>query len=177
MIKGRNDLSQTDNNLVERVKNKARKEDDYNLYPKVSALAIKKVETELGFLLPDLLKTLYIEVGNGGFGPFDGIIGINDEGWAFNSGEGETLVQAYKGSFSMFPFFKSWHWPEKLLPICEDGYGLFCLDCNEVEVPVIYFELDSSTTKNYQWKYSFSQVSPSLENWLEDWVNKLDQKK
>src|SRR3990170_8710549 len=35
--------------------------------------AVAKVEKSLGFAIPDDLKQLYMEIGDGGFGPFNGI--------------------------------------------------------------------------------------------------------
>ena len=39
---------------------------------------MSQVESELGFGLPPLLRAIYHEVGNGGFGPGHGILGIKE---------------------------------------------------------------------------------------------------
>lgn len=47
-----------------------------NLLPPASPEAISQVEEVLGHPLPPLLRRLYLEVANGGFGPRGGILGV-----------------------------------------------------------------------------------------------------
>ncbi|MEU0965040.1 SMI1/KNR4 family protein [Streptomyces sp. NPDC005917] len=44
-----------------------------------SQAAVDKVERVVGYPLPPLLRRLYMEVADGGFGPFGGIVGTTDE--------------------------------------------------------------------------------------------------
>jgi hypothetical protein len=46
------------------------------LFPCVSEDLVQAVERRLGFALPQLLRDVYTRVGNGGFGPAYGLIGI-----------------------------------------------------------------------------------------------------
>src|SRR6476661_2187908 len=89
-------------------------------YPPVTAAEIRKAEGRLGFRLPELLKALYTEVANGGFGPYDGIIGL-EGGWGVDKGQEKplTLVELYQDCQNELPFFSLWRWPGELLPICE----------------------------------------------------------
>jgi hypothetical protein len=52
--------------------------------PPVAPDSVAEAERILGFRLPELLRRLYIEVGNGGFGPIFGLIplfaGLMEEG-------------------------------------------------------------------------------------------------
>ncbi|NUP81147.1 MAG: SMI1/KNR4 family protein [Nonomuraea sp.] len=47
-----------------------------DLPPPASAEAVAEAEAAIGHPLPPLLRRLYLEVGNGGFGPRGGIIGV-----------------------------------------------------------------------------------------------------
>ncbi|MEV4324296.1 SMI1/KNR4 family protein [Microbispora rosea] len=46
------------------------------LLPPVSPEVIEEVERVIGYSLPPLLRRLYIEAANGGFGPRDGVLGV-----------------------------------------------------------------------------------------------------
>jgi hypothetical protein len=44
--------------------------------PPASLESLERIETELGFRLPELLQRIYLEVGDGGFGPGYGLLGL-----------------------------------------------------------------------------------------------------
>lgn len=46
--------------------------------PPATVPAVQRAEALLGAALPDLLKRLYLEVSNGGFGPAYGILGVDN---------------------------------------------------------------------------------------------------
>ena len=56
--------------LKERVQDPSRASDEglAEVYPPVKARAVAAAERDLGFRLPDLLRAIYTQVGNGGFG-------------------------------------------------------------------------------------------------------------
>ena len=47
------------------------------VHPVVAPGTLEEAESRLGFKLPILLRRLYLEVGNGGFGPSYGLLGIS----------------------------------------------------------------------------------------------------
>src|SRR5207244_4629643 len=63
------------------------------VFRRATSRLIKSSDKKLGFRLPQLLRLLYTEVGNGGFGPFYGFLGL--EGGA-TLGEGKTVAAQYK---------------------------------------------------------------------------------
>lgn len=79
------------------------KRDD--LPPPASAVAVADAEAELGFAFPPLLRRLYLEVANGGFGPGQGILGVPEvdglQQWTdivrhhriFNTGRGRLVSE------------------------------------------------------------------------------------
>jgi hypothetical protein len=56
---------------------------------------LAKTEQQLGFLLPPLLRQLYLQIANGGFGPGYGLIGAI-EGFPLIDGFGDDIVQGYQ---------------------------------------------------------------------------------
>ena len=60
-------------------------------YAPATEAQLRASEQALGFLLPPLLRTLYAQVANGGFGPDHGIKGVMD-GFAGDLG---TIVEMY----------------------------------------------------------------------------------
>ncbi len=73
------------------------------LYPPVTMSIVKAAEKKMALGLPPLLRELYTQVGNGGFGPGYGIFGL-EGGYAdpqivspdtINSSQGGTLVEWY----------------------------------------------------------------------------------
>jgi|SRR5579863_3603352 len=61
-------------------------------FPTVSASAVADAERRLGFGLPSFLAQVYQEVGNGGFGPGSGVIGLPG---GFPSDGGKSIVELY----------------------------------------------------------------------------------
>src|SRR5947209_3673304 len=116
-----------DESFVSRIKEHAASQPRSIPFPPVSDRDIEEAETRLKFSIPPLLKAVYLQVGNGGFGPSRGgsIIGL-EGGYASDFG---TLVEAYeqlKGDQAL----EGKKWRASLLPICEWGCNIFsCVDC------------------------------------------------
>jgi SMI1/KNR4 family protein SUKH-1 len=134
-----------------------------------------QAETQLGFVLPSLLRRIYREVGNGGFGPGYGLLPLNE--LPPNGGDDTTsLVAEYQGmkSFSqqdIDAYFaeeeeKPALWPERVLILCDWGCNIYsCLDCSSSELPI--FRMDSNENFLVEWAIE----APSLHQWLERWID------
>lgn len=130
---------------------------------------IARAEIQLGFELPSLLRRLYLEVGNGGFGPGYELYALN----ANNLSE-DSLVTAYLGMRSMSQKDLGEHWaddvkpslwPECVLMLCDWGCNIYsCLDCVSPELPV--YRMDSNKNFMVEW----AMEAPSLQQWLEAWM-------
>ncbi|MEV0626768.1 SMI1/KNR4 family protein [Nonomuraea wenchangensis] len=73
-----------------------------DVLPVASSEAVAEAEEAIGYPLPSLLRRLYLEVGNGGFGPRGGIIGVR--GYDFWSSDifadiTESAVGFHTGSY------------------------------------------------------------------------------
>ena len=82
-------------------------------------------ETRLGFPFPPLMKRIYTEIGNGGFGPGYGLTGLTH---GAPDDTGQTAPAIYEVFRS--PGASELNWPIGLLPICHWGCGIVsCVDC------------------------------------------------
>ena len=89
-------------------------------------VSVEQTEAKLGFSVPNLLKSLYLSVGNGGFGPGGGeIVGL-EGGHPSDLGTlAETYAQVREGAH-----FLGLEWRDGLLPFCAWGCNIFsCVDC------------------------------------------------
>src|SRR5262245_22903230 len=84
--------------LLERIRDPKRLTDMGQLvkpvpFPPATEVALARAERSLGFALPALLRQVYAHVGNGGFGPAYGLIGV--PGGAKDD-LGRSIVDLYK---------------------------------------------------------------------------------
>lgn len=80
-------------NLVREFKAYLRDTNSSVPFPPATEAVVRETEAALGFQIPTFLKRVYLEIGNGGFGPGYGIIGLKG-GYPSDAG---TLVEAYNG--------------------------------------------------------------------------------
>jgi hypothetical protein len=127
--------------------------------PPVSLEQLERCEASLGFRLPVLLRRLYLEVGNGGFGPGYGFFPIpNGDGAG-----GRTILSLYEECRR--PAEPAiWKWPAGLLMVCDWGCLIrSCVYAMSPEVPV--FTSTEYGVRRSQW---------TLETWLSDWAANVD---
>ena len=100
--------------------------------PPVGAKALKAAERTIGLELPELLRAIYLKVGNGGFGPEYGIVGIKGGARL----DGYTLESHYQKVLELEKENSVWRWPQQLLPVASYGCGMWsCVDCAVPETP------------------------------------------
>lgn len=137
-------------------------------YPPATFQALDAAEIRLGFKLPTLLRRIYAEVANGGFGPSYGLLGIG--GGATNE-DSRDSVEVYEWFRKANPEDHYWHWPERLLPIGHLGCGMFCCaDCSSEATPIIWFE-PNPHEDGEPWADSFFPFTDSLDQWLTAWLD------
>jgi len=128
---------------------------------------LRVTEQALGYPLPPLLKNLYMQIANGGFGPGYGLRGALG-GYS----TGETIVEYYVSLGSIPSNYKEYEktfefsseaWPSSLLPLCPMGCGVeICLS----STGMVYRVGPAHEDLNY----IAHAVFPSLESWLENWL-------
>jgi SMI1 / KNR4 family (SUKH-1) len=141
------------------------------LLHKAEPTSLENDEAQLGFRVPPLLKRLYLEIGNGGFGPGYGLIGMT-------GGEpddtGKTAPESYLELRSAQIEEPGFCWPRSLLPICHWGCAILsCVSCDGQDYPMYIFDpnghLDGSS-----WKDAFFEEAPTFESWITAWAEGVD---
>jgi cell wall assembly regulator SMI1 len=119
--------------------------------------AMAKVEKALGFRLPDELRQLYLELGDGGFGPFNGVRRLSN--WAKDHAKLRAELPAERGR----------EWPEPLLPIVYRNGKRICVD--RTSGAVLLWTKPPRRSSEKKWLASFVPQSPSVGEWLERWID------
>ena len=108
------------------------------MYPPVKAAAIRTAEQRLGFALPPLLRAIYRNLANGGFGPGYGLYGLEGGYPGPNEDNALTLAELHAINVSDPEAFP---WPPKLLVIAHGGCLFrYAVDCSNRSYPVLYME-------------------------------------
>jgi hypothetical protein len=137
----------------------------------IGASALAADEVQLGFNLPHLLRQIYIEIGNGGFGPGYGLIGMT-------GGEpddtGKTAPEIFLQFRSAHLDEPSFRWPKSLLPICHWGCAILsCVSCDEKNYPMYIFDPNAHSDVT-SWEDAFFEEAPTFESWIRAWADGVD---
>ena len=128
-------------------------------------------EVALGLSLPPLLTRLYLEIGNGGFGPGYGLVGT--PGGATDD-TGRDLVSLYRMYSTPDPDDSLWHWPAPLLPLAHLGCAMYaCADTQTTGNPIVWFE-PNPHEDGKAWDDSFIPLVDSMHAWLTAWLEGED---
>jgi len=127
-------------------------------------------ESRLGFALPPLMKRIYKEIGNGGFGPGYGLIGLSNGVPNYDGRTAPEIYESLRGSSTDEP---NWKWPERLLPLCDWGCAISsCVDCADPDFRIRIF--DPNVHDGDDWADSFFEESPGFETWITAWASGVD---
>jgi len=141
------------------------------LLHKANPTTLANDEARLGFALPPLLKQLFLEFGNGGFGPGYGLIGMT--GGAPDD-TGKTALEIYLQFRSADEEEPGFCWPQSLLPICHWGCAsLSCISCDEQDYPMYIFDPNAHSEET-SWKDAFFKEAPAFESWITSWAEGVD---
>jgi hypothetical protein len=163
-------------------------------YPPANEEQLRATEAALGFPLPPVLRALYTEVANGGFGPGGGIQGALN-GYGFSHDElASTIVVDYdwhrQVGYSPIEYLESarlvdladyagqWRggnggeylllpnevWPEQLLSL--EDLGCCMQTCLDCKTGRVLCTAPSDNDEDYE----IGSIAPSLEDYLERWL-------
>lgn len=124
------------------------------------AAGLASVEADLGFSLPPVLRRVYLEVADGGFGPGGGLMPLAGMAAAYTTMRtGDELPRGRT-------------WPDRLVPIREVDPGFDCVDASSPDGRIVAWDPEGlgEFSGEKAWNRSFSEISPSVEAWLDDWV-------
>lgn len=120
------------------------------LYPPTTDAVVVAAEREMGLALPPLLRRVYVEVGNGGFGPGFGLLGLAG---GHADVDGRHLPEKYL-------LLRSQGWPASLLPLWDWGCGSWsCADAATTEGTIVTMD-----------EYGRTRTAFSLASWLHEWA-------
>jgi len=124
---------------------------------------LEDFERESGIRLPKILRRIYAEVGDGGFGPDWGINPLR--------GTSEMSVEVWDHLER-----QEWEqgppagWPDPLIRICEIGCNAYYgIDCTTDEGNVIIVDPLQGTEDPVTW---LKPLNKSVGDWLGEWVEK-----
>ncbi len=121
---------------------------------------ILNIELQLNIKFPQMLKELYLQIGDGDFGPGLGFFPVKNS--KNNIIEITLKLRELYSEFSKY-----------LIPFMKTNNGIyFCIDCLDESFPVIYFN-SNIIGKDKNIYDSFKQKSYSFEEWLDNWVNEI----
>jgi hypothetical protein len=125
--------------------------------PRISAADLADAERQLGFTLHPLHRRLFEEIGNGGFGPGNGLLGLPG-GYADDEGRSVLELRELLGVDADHPRL-----PDGVLPLCDFGCGVWaCLDETTGHVLTAHEGGLTDTGQNFA-------------DWLADWVHGVSQ--
>jgi hypothetical protein len=136
-----------------------------------SESVILRAEKKLGFALCPLLKRIFTEVANGGFGPGSGVIGVGN---GYTDDWGHNLEDLYHYFLARNRYDASWSWPQGLLPFCHWGNATYsCVDCTQPGFPVVFIDPDYRT-ENDDMEDMLIEHKDSIFDWFHDWLADKD---
>lgn len=123
-----------------------------------TAEMIEEAEAVTGFHLPPLLRRLYLEVGNGGFGPHRGLLELSGGRWTAVGMYCQGLTLTSGPSSSLAP---------GLLPLCAWGCGIVSfIDCSDPQGPMWGYDPNPAPGE-----HDLYPEPVALAGWLARWLD------
>ena len=170
------ELTVEDQNLIDNIKERARDPKRRTLmtekygkesyfYLPVNLQQVKDAEAMLGLHLPALIREIYLQVGNGGFGPGYGMAGL-EGGFKIYTGTLVEESQFFRAMKDPFPGFgwndKGWDWKCHYIVYGYWGCNVTTVvDCELASLPT--YSLDAFTLTRHS--------SRTLRQWWSDWLD------
>ena len=125
----------------------------------------KHFKEETGVGIPKLLVDLYSDLGNGGFGPQYGMLGIDS---GHETDMGDHMLSLYKALCTPDPEDPNWHWPRNLIPFIHIGCAIYlCVDTSNPENRIVRFDPNGYSPGGNLVEH-FSVEGNSLKSWMEE---------
>lgn len=152
--------------LVDLVKAKLRRlsQSPLHLQKRLNDKQVDAANERLAYPVPFALVNLYQEIGNGGFGPYFGLLGLSG-GWADDSGRDAVEVYQWLRAPGDDEELGEAELPDYLLPICHQGCGVYvCIDCQTPEAIVFNYDPAKDTDQ-------VTSTGKPFTEWLTDWAS------
>jgi hypothetical protein len=136
--------------------------------PPANPAEVDAAETALGFAVPQVLRRLYTEVGNGGFGPNYGLEGVPTIPPVPGHADIVALYECY--NWEPPPDYPVHVWPGGWVPLIGGGCNYIeCVDFLRPPNAVALFDPDNTDVERPVVQ-SLRPVADSLEARLEAWL-------
>ena len=141
--------------------------------PPLPLQAVEEFEREFGFRLPTLVRRLYTEVADGGYGPAWGIHrlwsppGTDFTRWWEQPMSVEAWYRFYQWERQHDEASGYWqHWPEPSIRFCEVGCNIsICIDCSTDAGRVFKDDPNLGDAPD-----CLIPAADSVEEWLSEWL-------
>jgi hypothetical protein len=124
---------------------------------------VEAVEAVLRLTLPVAMRRVWTEVADGGFGPGFGLLPL------------AQVVKEYGTLRSPGMMPRGREWPDGLLPVVSQDPGWDCIEASTGRVVGWDPEDLSERSSEARFQASFSEVAPSVEAWLDEWLGSRTQ--
>ncbi len=136
-------------------------------FPPAALSAVLEAERTIGFQLPPFLRSLYLDVGNGGFGPSYGLLGL--VGGATDD-LGRTALNQWELAHQILPTMLPGNPPSphpNLFPCIYGGCTVYlCVDCSKPNAQM--WEFDPGNGE--EWRYIFTPLQITLPELMIEWL-------
>jgi hypothetical protein len=138
-------------------------------FPFATMEQIETTEAQIGFRLPELIREIYLHVGNGGFGPGYGIGGVDGGAQIYDSNLAQNVILcrstadflAEEEDETEDEYRPNWYWGDQYIMYCYWGCNVTTLvDCSDTSLPI--YSLDSFDVALH--------TSKTLRQWWLDWL-------
>jgi len=119
---------------------------------------VEAAEAVLRLTLPVAMRRVWMEVADGGFGPGFGLLPLGH------------VVKEYGSLRSPGMMPRGREWPAGLLPVLSQDPGWDCIEASTGRVIGWDPEDLSERSSEARFQASFSEVAPSVEAWLDEWL-------
>jgi hypothetical protein len=120
--------------------------------------ALARAEAELGVALPPVLRRVYAEVADGGFGPGDGLLSL------------EGIVARYRELRSPGMMPRGREWPTGVVPLVSVDPGWTCVETTTGRILDWDPEELNERSSEDRFRRSFRPEAASVEAWLSAWL-------
>ena len=127
---------------------------------------LRDVQGNIGHSLPPLLIEVWCRIGNGGFGPGYGLLGVGPGGFTDDMGRtADEVYVAFRTRSKNPPLFR---WPDGIFPICHFGCAIYhCVDLATEEM--VIWEPNAWDGRHDPVTALFP-AGRSLAEWFETWA-------
>ncbi|MGW2831624.1 hypothetical protein [Streptomyces sp. NPDC001286] len=150
----------TEDEIIDRVRVFAQ---EHRLPPPAPAEAVAELEAIIGWPMPNLLRRLYLEVANGGFGPSGRVLSLTDTGQWYS--DEESLLQLARAFGPAEP--EPPHPPRQTVPLLTLGCAVWrFVDFSTPEGRMWGWEPNARCEQHCLFPERFT-----LAQWMTDWLD------